>query len=477
MTIKKKVYRNKFYNHLDSAIRYDENSGLPERYRSQIEDKNSIAKHGFYPFIQYTRRTYKFRRDGITCEERHICKDRRIMYAAHFDRFVYQHYAHMLNEQYNKIADIFSISDSVIAYRNGLNVHKRIDNCNIGYAKEVFDFIELHEKCLIYITDFTKYFESIDHEVLKVNLKRVLNVERLPPDYYNVFKSVTKYSFIEKDDIFEYKKRLDPTLTKKDFYGKNNRNRFFTPKQFRAFKKEQSNTGRAYLQKNLNGFGIPQGSPISAVLSNVYLIDFDKTFVEFVSMYGGLYRRYCDDIVIIIPFNGDCKIEGFFNDIEEKFNEATSLYEHLSKSEEKTGRYIYSNTSFYRFCSKSLYFSYKKVALNYLGFTFDGKVVKIIEKSITNYYRKLHKRIRFINKRTRELGKCVYHRKLYKTYSHLGARERVYYLKRNGIKDRYHGNYISYTRRAHKAFGSKSRIKFQIKNHCKVIEKNLAKTF
>jgi len=45
--------------------------------------------------------------------------------------------------------------------------------------------------------------------------------------------------------------------------------------------------------------GIPQGSPMSAVLSNIYMIDFDKRLNQLAIQKGFLYKRYCDDILIV----------------------------------------------------------------------------------------------------------------------------------------------------------------------------------
>ena len=49
------------------------------------------------------------------------------------------------------------------------------------------------------------------------------------------------------------------------------------------------------------GKGIPQGSPISALLSNIYMLEFDDTLSTGITALGGLYRRYCDDIMIVVP--------------------------------------------------------------------------------------------------------------------------------------------------------------------------------
>jgi Reverse transcriptase (RNA-dependent DNA polymerase). len=47
--------------------------------------------------------------------------------------------------------------------------------------------------------------------------------------------------------------------------------------------------------------GIPQGTSISAVLANVYMIDFDKKVCALLKNLGGMYRRYSDDFIIVIP--------------------------------------------------------------------------------------------------------------------------------------------------------------------------------
>ena len=50
-------------------------------------------------------------------------------------------------------------------------------------------------------------------------------------------------------------------------------------------------------------FGIPQGSPISAVLANIYMLDFDYEINKYLESIGGIYRRYSDDMVAICPLD------------------------------------------------------------------------------------------------------------------------------------------------------------------------------
>jgi len=44
-------------------------------------------------------------------------------------------------------------------------------------------------------------------------------------------------------------------------------------------------------------YGIPQGSALSALLSNIYLVDFDEYMFKLGQTIGFIYRRYCDDIL------------------------------------------------------------------------------------------------------------------------------------------------------------------------------------
>ncbi|HYH74818.1 MAG TPA: reverse transcriptase domain-containing protein, partial [Candidatus Saccharimonadales bacterium] len=62
-----------------------------------------------------------------------------------------------------------------------------------------------------------------------------------------------------------------------------------------------------FLKKNTKGYGIPQGNPMSGTLANLFLLDFDTTMKELVAdQLGGVYRRYSDDIFILVPL-GEAK--------------------------------------------------------------------------------------------------------------------------------------------------------------------------
>lgn len=65
------------------------------------------------------------------------------------------------------------------------------------------------------------------------------------------------------------------------------------PRQFKE--------NRSHIVKNANHYGIPQGSPISATLANVYMLEVDKLINDMIFGLGGKYMRYSDDFIIILP--------------------------------------------------------------------------------------------------------------------------------------------------------------------------------
>lgn len=74
----------------------------------------------------------------------------------------------------------------------------------------------------------------------------------------------------------------------------------------------------------MSSHGIPQGIGISTLLSNIYMLPFDREISAFVNQHGGLYRRYCDDIMIIIPHDSELKDETI-SLLKERFHSEETL--------------------------------------------------------------------------------------------------------------------------------------------------------
>lgn len=422
-----KIYKYKRYPHIDNRVHW-------RLVRAQVENPIYIAHHAFYPFIHYKKRMRKFPRKYLSAEypeqtDRDVPKERDIMYSSHIDRYIYEYYSFQLNKRYNAYAKQAGINKCAVAYRN--NHHGKN---NIHYAKEAFDFIRRTESALVIIGDFTKYFDKIDHGYLKQQVCKLLSTERLPEDYYAVFRSITKYSWFELDEIQQYK-----SLDKKSF---NKLDRIFSPEELRLFKKE-------HLRTNKNGYGIPQGSAISATLSNVYLMDFDKKINDFVTGLSGLYRRYCDDFIIVLPLSDKQQNQKAIYFV---FRMQLSI-KGLELQPEKTQVYEYDNQHIIN-CN-SIYLpdtNNSKNLISYLGFTFDGRTVAIRSKTIAKYYERMYHKIDNITKNHRRSpsGKVIPLRNLYRLYSYKGK-----YADRNNRKQ---GNFLSYVDRAKKVFGEQEDI-------------------
>lgn len=426
---KRKVYKNKGYTHFDTR--------KPEywKYINNIKNPKWIEKHAFYPFIHYQEERNKFNGEKIILKS-----PRDIRYSSHIDRYIYEYYNDILSKKYNKYAKQLGINQAAIAYRTNLN------KSNIYFSSDVFKFLNKQENAFIIVSDFTNFFDSLNHQYLKERLKEILKVDTLPSDYYKVFRSITKYSYIEYNDILNELGLKHKELTKL------HKERLFDIEQFRKFKK-----GKVHVNKEL--YGMIQGSAISSVMSNIYMIKFDKLVNDLVTSNNGIYRRYSDDIIIIIPNIAKAK---------ELYNKIMSIKDkipNLVMSPEKTSCFIKRKDSITSIDIVKNKVLKENTIINYLGFSYGGKFVKIREKTVAKYYRKMYARIKTINKWTVKTGRNIGRKKLYKQYSYLG-------MKTKNVKK---GNFLTYADRAQKEYGELGKINDQVKNSWNKMSKRLIK--
>lgn len=76
-----------------------------------------------------------------------------------------------------------------------------------------------------------------------------------------------------------------------------------------------------------NHLGILQGTAVSAILANIYMIAFDEFVANLIENYHGLYRRYSDDFIIVIPgpATANQNIQNLKNQIIDKNNKMNKL--------------------------------------------------------------------------------------------------------------------------------------------------------
>ena len=129
-----------------------------------------------------------------------------------------------------------------------------------------------------------------------------------------------------------------------------------------------------YIKKHIDDYGIPQGSPISAVLANIYMLEADEKIFQLVCKYSGLYMRYSDDFIIVLPQISDECFETILKDTLTIVNSIPNLI----LQSEKTQIFRYQSPMLTS-CS-SLYLeggSNGKNEIDYLGFSFDGERITI----------------------------------------------------------------------------------------------------
>lgn len=417
--------------------------------RSYISVPRNIERHGFYPFIHYEQKQTKFSKTGRKKKKRDIC------YASHIDRCIYQYYCFLLGEKYNRRVVQDGISKVAVAYRTDLH------QSNIQFAKRVIRFVRGNSPCYIMIGDFTGFFDHLDHRYLKQQWCSLIGEPELPKDHYKVFRSLTHYSTWELSDLLELNGLEDNRAGRRTL---NSMLRVLTPEAYKA------NSNRNHITSNPNAFGIPQGSPISGLLANVYMLEVDKAVNDLVQEHNGLYMRYSDDFIVVLPDKGSTTLQ-ILKNISSSFNGIPGL----TLEPNKTQYFRYENTELEN-CGALFDVSpeEQKRFINFLGFTFDGKTVSIRMKTLGKYYYRMYSKVKTIRKSGNysPKGKHISNKNLYALYSVKGAKG--YQIAQGNGKIRwYSGNFLSYVRRAEKEFGTCESIARGTKNHMAKIRRAL----
>lgn len=428
---KKIIQRSKrYYAHFD--VRTDIG-----RMKDYASNPKAVAAHGFYPFIHYEMDMSKFKRGkGVVPKKRDIC------YAAHIDRCIYQYYSHILNEKYNERTTCDGISNVAVAYRTNLG------KSNIQFSKAAYDFIRKTENCYVMIGDFTHFFDNLDHAYLKKQWCSLLECERLPKDHYNVFKNITSFSQWELTDLLAINKLKD-----------NKAGHRALNKQSRVLTAEQYKNNRSHIQLNMNHYGIPQGSPISGMLANLYMLEVDKQIHDLVEQYHGFYMRYSDDFIVIVPDEPNNNALNVFSEVRAFIASAPRL-----KLEPSKTQYFHYKEEKVENIGKAIDKGAddSKKFINFLGFSFNGTKVFIRSKTTAKYYYRMHRKAKNIAKTggyTRK-GNHINLSGLYTLYSEHGAKSK-------------RGNYFTYIEHAEEEYGQDEEIRHDLKNNMGKIRKVL----
>lgn len=499
-------FRVKQYSHIGLRLSKSDEKWV----KSYITNRYNIETHAFFPFIHRELSVRKFRReiahDGTRSKLRKpSTKNREIYFANHIDSNIYGYYADKLSKHYEAKLKEKGISDCVTAYRRvklDPESPKSRNKNNIDFANDVFSYIKNQkEKNIVAITfDISSFFDNLDHTILKKQWRFITDSgANLNKDYYNVFRNITKFSYIEESDIFKHfkdeilvernsitgknKKVIKTRKVKRLKYFKNQRAvAYCTQKEIYELRNNNLIKANKYIfdketgsKLSLRNKGIPQGSPISSVLANVYMLEFDEYVNNFMSEIGGVYQRYSDDMVVVCDNASEkqvidmfmSKIKDYKLDIQKR---KTQVFHFKWNSKLSRHSCIERNVNTGQFRSGTNF--------EYLGFQFDGYYTLLKSASLASYYRKMKRGIRrgvyySIHNNTNTKGK-IFKSRLYKRYTYKGAeRRRVYQRDRNDssrfvLTNRQDwGNYLSYAKMAERIIPD-NKIKSQIKNHWKI---------
>ena len=434
------VYRPRGYIHLDLPLNR-------EAAKLLATTPEKVTAHRFHPFISYPVETQKVAKTPEGRVYRKEPKIRTIAYAAHRDSYIFAHYADILSERYESVVRERGLHDCITAFRS-LDGRR-----NIHFANEVFEFIKQTDSCAALAMDVTDFFGNLDHSKLKTAWSSIIQQEKLPDDHYAVFKAVSKYCHVDREALYEalHVPLNNPRKPGGHRLPTDNLNRLCPPSRFRERVREAG-----LLQINTSDKGIPQGSPISAILSNIYMLETDTILNQFATEHGGLYRRYCDDILMVMPTIelrdlAKQMIEAQLPDLRLEFNPGKTDEIYFGPERPITGK-----------------------PLQYLGFTFDGRYKRIRPASVARFYRKMPRgvlRAKLLRQRADKLAGLtepspLKKKKLYRLYSYLG--------KKLGTNKEEKRNFLTYAFDAARIMNDTG-IKKQVKRHWKRLQQEIAK--
>lgn len=376
-----------------------------------VQAPENVARHAFWPLI--VDPVTVISRKAVAGQRRWSRKLRPIAIAAHADSHIYTHYAHLLRRQ---LEDCYAreaeLSRAVLAYRRFVPAR-----CNVHFALEAFTEIEQGGAHDVLALDIRSFFDCIDHRRLKQAWQRLLATDSLSADHYAIYKAVTQAHAITVGQL-------------RDLFGGEIRRRtgkdqaaVCSPADFRRKVVPQlvplpTLVDRLTGSATPCGVGIPQGIAISTVLANLYLLETDREILAALKALGGSYRRYSDDILIVVP-------AGLGSRAEELVKAAIDRVG-LQINERKTRRYRFvpAEDAVAPATSLAVDEQWQPVAatpISYLGLSFDGRQVRIRDSTIAGFMEKAGNAIEraFLSAKKRGEGK-IKKRLLYARLTRLG---------------------------------------------------------
>jgi hypothetical protein len=445
------------------------------KLESYIMDEDKIAKHSFLPFLHRSifQRKFRPRKDNSRntesnkrTREKSKPKAREIYFASHFDAQIYSYYSYLLSKKYNALLETKTFDKAVVAYRKiEIEGKKAKHKCNVDFAHETFQFIKDNQdkELTVIVADVTKFFDSLDHKILKQKWSQVWDgSSTLPKDHFRVYKSLINMRYVNESLLFRNYKDQIWVKTRKENDPKSF-DRLQKPIKQKRFLKD--NDAIAYcerteflknsldlISKSKATKGIPQGTALSATLANIYMLDFDQEVQDFIDSDSvkGFYQRYSDDLIIVVPRDQQEEaVNRLRSLVDDKVNleihkDKTKVYHFQNKDEKFIGFEVDEHTG-----------ERKNKTLEYLGFDYDGQRVLIKTAGYSKFNRSMKrsfKRATSLAIHAKTTDDKLHKSSLFKRFTYKGSKRR---MALNGKTKTYRydwGNYLSYVEKANASF-------------------------
>jgi hypothetical protein len=383
-------FRKRGYPHFDHKV----TSEIAIKY---VTNSQKVAHHSFYPFLSYTMSTPRYKKEINKVKD----KERPIKYASHLDSHIFAYYSHLISGCYEQYIAGTPLYESVIAYR-------KLRKSNISFAKEAFGEVGKIGESVALCFDISGFFDNLSHSIIKRQWCKILNCKTLPDDHFAVFKAITKHSSVERNSVYN---KLN--------IGKKSAHRIMgslcTPVVFRNDIRKSG-----LISTNHDLKGIPQGSPISAVISNVFMMDFDESITALAIEMKGVYRRYCDDILFV------CHKDDEHEALSRIHLEIGKLG--LEINNDKTEKTTFNRNAEGQLITDN--------PMQYLGFMFDGQRTYLRSTTLSRYWRRVKAGVRSASKAAKSAGgiaggDCkIKRQELYEKFTHLGKNNFIQYALR-----------------------------------------------
>jgi len=349
----------------------------------------SVASHVWSPLIHYvkTEKRYKVK------ERKTVPKDRPIMFASHRDACILSKYSADLVARLDEWYAANGLDETVIAYRS-------LGRANYHFAKRVENFVRSQPSLTVMCFDVTGFFDNLDHKRLKSRLKWILGCDELGADWFAVLRATTRYHYIHLEE-----------LKKHNHLAQRLKERKRHPLATIADVKVLS----VPIEKNPKTVGIPQGTPISASFSNLYMTAFDLEMEAEAAKRGALYQRYSDDILVACPPSRQNVLKAL---VEEK------LIEHALELQGAKTEIV------------TLHAPASTLTFQYLGYQLGHVDARLRLKSLSRQWRTAKRAV----KKTERVGlaaikagkaKQIYTRKLHMRFTGAGGRNFLAYADRS----------------------------------------------